>query len=35
LETVDATIPWAALVGLIEPFYYDGKKGRRSHCLFC
>ena len=29
LETMDSTIPWATWVGLIEPFYYDGKKGRK------
>jgi transposase, IS5 family len=32
LETMNATIPWAAWVGLIEPHYYStrpGKKGRR------
>ena len=26
---MDATIPWASWVGLIEPFYYSGKKGRK------
>ncbi len=29
LETMDATLPWAAWVGLIEPFYYSGRKGRK------
>jgi transposase, IS5 family len=29
LETMNATIPWASWVGLIEPFYYDGKRGRK------
>ena len=29
LETMDATIPWERWVGLIEPFYYSGKKGRK------
>ena len=29
LETMDATIPWQVWVGLIEPFYFDGKKGRK------
>ena len=33
LDTMDATIPWATWVGLIEPFYYDGKKGRRPKPL--
>ena len=23
LETMDATVPWAVWVGLIEPFYYS------------
>jgi IS5 family transposase len=26
---MDATIPWATWVGLIEPFYYNGKRGRK------
>ena len=33
LETMDATIPWAGWVGLIEPHYYadrPGKKGRKA-----
>ena len=29
LEAMDATIPWAQWVGLIEPHYYSGKKGRK------
>jgi IS5 family transposase len=29
LETMDATIPWSEWVAVIEPFYYDGKKGRK------
>ncbi|MCY7400097.1 MAG: IS5 family transposase [Nocardioides sp.] len=29
LETMGATIPWAVWVGLIEPFYFEGKKVRR------
>ena len=33
LETMDATIPWARWVGLIEPFYYTGKKGRKPKPL--
>ena len=33
LETMDATIPWATWVGLIEPHYYadrPGKRGRKA-----
>ncbi len=33
LETMNATIPWATWVGLIEPFYFvdaPGKKGRKA-----
>lgn len=33
LETMDATIPWQAWVGLIEPYYYSerpGKRGRKA-----
>ncbi len=30
---MDATIPWATWVGLIEPFYYSGKKGRKPKNL--
>ena len=33
LATMDATIPWARLVGLIEPFYYSGRKGRKPKAL--
>jgi len=33
LQTMDATIPWAVWVGLIEPFYYSGKKGRKPKPL--
>ncbi|MEZ5185824.1 MAG: IS5 family transposase [Candidatus Nanopelagicales bacterium] len=33
LDTMDATIPWQRWVGLIEPFYYDGKKGRKPKAL--
>lgn len=29
LDTMDTTIPWAEWVVVIEPFYYDGKKGRK------
>jgi IS5 family transposase len=29
LTALDSTIPWARWVGLIEPFYYCGKKGRK------
>jgi transposase, IS5 family len=29
LQTMDGTIPWATWVGLIEPFYYTGGKGRK------
>jgi IS5 family transposase len=29
LATMDTTIPWSRWVGLIEPHYYTGKKGRR------
>jgi IS5 family transposase len=29
LEAMDATIPWACGVGLIEPHYYSGEKGRK------
>ena len=28
LQMMDATIPWTRWVGLIEPHYYTGKKGR-------
>jgi len=30
LETMDATIPWAVWVGLIEPHYYRDAKGKRG-----
>ena len=30
---MDATIPWARWVELIEPFYYSGKKGRKPKPL--
>jgi IS5 family transposase len=33
LDTMDATIPWTVWVGLIEPFYYSGKKGRKPKNL--
>jgi IS5 family transposase len=33
LQTMDATIPWAVWVGLIEPFYYSGRKGRKPKPL--
>ena len=33
LESMEATIPWDVWVGLIEPFYYDGKKGRKPKPL--
>jgi IS5 family transposase len=33
LQLMDATIPWARWVGLIEPFYYTGKKGRKPKPL--
>jgi IS5 family transposase len=29
LEAMDATIPWGSWVGLIEPHYYTGRKGRK------
>ncbi len=29
LHMMDATIPWAAWIALIEPHYYTGKKGRK------
>jgi len=28
LEAMDAVIPWEEVVALIEPYYYDGKRGR-------
>ena len=33
LVTMDAAIPWAAWVALIEPFYYSGKRGRRPKAI--
>ncbi|MBK7274803.1 MAG: IS5 family transposase [Actinomycetales bacterium] len=30
LETMNATIPWARLVALIEPFYYADRAGKRG-----
>jgi IS5 family transposase len=36
LETMDATVPWARLVALIEPHYYSrqpGKKGRKPKSI--
>ena len=30
---MDAAIPWMRWVGLIEPYYYDGKKGRKPKPL--
>ena len=30
LETMDATIPWARWVGLIEPHYYAARPGKRG-----
>ena len=33
LEAMDATIPWSRWVELIEPFYYNGKKGRKPKPL--
>jgi len=33
LETMDATIPWSRWVELIEPFYYNGKNGRKPKPL--
>jgi len=29
LETMDATIAWSRWVGLIEPYYYTGQRGRK------
>jgi transposase, IS5 family len=29
LTTMDVTIPWVAWIGLVEPFYYSGRKGRK------
>jgi IS5 family transposase len=33
LLMMDAAIPWARWVGLIEPFYYSGKRGRKPKAL--
>jgi IS5 family transposase len=33
LDTMDATIPWSRWVGLIEPFYYSGHRGRKPKAL--
>jgi IS5 family transposase len=33
LDTMDATIPWSRWVGLIEPFYYSGNRGRKPKAL--
>jgi IS5 family transposase len=33
LEQMDRTIPWSRWVGLVEPFYYSGKKGRKPKAL--
>jgi IS5 family transposase len=30
LETTNATIPWSTWVGLIEPYYYADKPGKRG-----
>lgn len=30
LETMNATIPWASLVALIEPRYYKDRPGKRG-----
>lgn len=30
LETMDGTIPWAAWVGVIEPYYYADRRGKRG-----
>lgn len=30
LQTMDATIPWASWVGLIEPHYYSSARGRKA-----
>lgn len=31
--TSDATTPWREWVAVIEPFYYEGKKGRKPKPL--
>jgi IS5 family transposase len=33
LDAMDATIPWSRWVELIEPFYYNGKRGRKPKPL--
>jgi IS5 family transposase len=33
LDTMDATIPWSRWVGLIEPFYFSGQRGRKPKAL--
>ena len=33
LDTMDATIPWSRWVGLIEPFYFSGHRGRKPKAL--
>jgi IS5 family transposase len=33
LDTMDATIPWSRWVGLIEPVYYTGRRGRKPKAL--
>ena len=33
LDTMDATIPWSRWVGLIEPFRYSGRRGRKPKAL--
>jgi IS5 family transposase len=33
LDTMDATIPWSRWVGLIEPFTYSGRRGRKPKAL--
>ena len=33
LDTMDPTIPWSRWVGLIEPFHYSGRWGRKPKAL--
>jgi IS5 family transposase len=33
LSMMDKTVPWPVRVGLIEPFYYSGRRGRRPKPL--
>jgi len=33
LQMMEQTIPWTRWVGLIEPYYYTGKKGRKPKPL--